>query len=70
MLVKLIKTKFDYLEEALIFDPFLRCRLQSIKCMVTFLEKNSVIHCQQIYIEFFSVKFSYSVLSLLSTVVF
>lgn len=53
MLVKLIKTKFDYLEEALIFNPFLRCRLQSVKCMVTFLEKNSVIHCQQIYIAFF-----------------
>ena len=56
MLVKLIKTKFDYLEEALIFNPFLRCRLQSIKYMVTFLEKNSVIHCQQIYIAIFFCK--------------
>ena len=37
--------------------------------MVTFLEKNSVIHCQQIYIEYFFVKFTCSVLSLLSTVV-
>ena len=54
MLVKLMKTKFDYLEEALIFNPFLRCRLQSIKTVYGYVSrKNSVIHCQQIYIEFF-----------------
>lgn len=52
MLVKLIKTKFDYLEEALIFNPF-RCRLQNIKCVVTFLEKIVLFICKQIYIVFF-----------------
>ena len=65
MLVKLIKTKFDYLEEALIFNPF-RCRLQSIKCVVTFLEKIVLFICKQIYIVFFFGKFTYSVLSLLN----
>lgn len=70
MLVKLIKTKFDYLEEDLIFSPFLRCRLQSIKCMVTFLEKIVLFIVSKFTLNFFFVRFTYSVLSLLSTVVF
>lgn len=70
MLVKLMKTKFDYLEEALIFNPFLRFRLQSIKCMVTFLEKIVLFIVSKFTLNFFFVRFTYSVLSLLSTVVF
>ena len=70
MLVKLIKTKFDYLEEALIFNPFRRCRLQSIKCMVMFLEKIVLFIVSKFTSNFFFVRFTYSVLSLLSTVVF
>ena len=70
MLVKLMKTKFDYLEEALIFNPFLRCRLQSIKCMVTFLEKIVLFIVSKFTLNFFFVRFTYSVLSLLNTVVF
>lgn len=70
MLVKLMKTKFDYLEEALIFNPFLRCRLQSTKCMVTFVEKIVLFIVSKFTLNFFFVKFTYSVLSLLSTVVF
>lgn len=70
MLVKLMKTKFDYLEEALIFNPFLRCRLESTKCMVTFVEKIVLFIVSKFTLNFFFVKFTYSVLSLLSTVVF
>ena len=70
MLVELMKTKFDYLEEALIFNPFLRCRLQSTKCMVTFVEKIVLFIVSKFTLNFFFVKFTYSVLSLLSTVVF
>lgn len=70
MLVKLMKTKFNYLEEALIFNPFLRCRLQSIECMVTFLEKIVLFIVSKFTFNFFFVRFTYSVLSLLSTVVF
>lgn len=70
MLVKLMKTKFDYLEEALIFNPFLRCRLQSIGGMVTFLEKIVLFIVSKFTLNFFFVRFTYSVLSLLSTVVF
>ena len=53
MLGKLIKTKFDYLEEALTFNPFLRCRLQSIKCMVTFLEKIVLFIVSKFTLNFF-----------------
>ena len=53
MLVKLMKTKFDYLEEALIFNPFLRCRLQTIECMVTFLEKIVLFIVSKFTLNFF-----------------
>ena len=53
MLVKLMKTKFDYLEEALIFNPFLRCRLQSTKCMVTFVEKIVLFIVSKFTLNFF-----------------
>lgn len=53
MLVELVKTKFDYLEEALIFNPFLRCRLQSTKCMVTFVEKIVLFIVSKFTLNFF-----------------